>query len=91
MIKETLEAKRGISISDEAFRYAVEKAIKVGIIASDEDSLTNGFYKTRVRKPAWMRHVESELTELEVQELPETVIDLAEIAPELDFKFRITN
>ncbi|MXY29380.1 ATP-binding protein [Candidatus Poribacteria bacterium] len=90
LIKETLEAKRGISISDDVFRYAVEQAIKTGIIASDAESLTNGFYKTRVRKPAWMRHAESELTELEVQELPETVIDLAEIAPELDFKFRIT-
>ena len=90
LIKETLEAKRGISISDDVFRYAVEQAIKVGIIASDDDPLTHNFYKIRVRKPAWMRHAESELTELEIQELPETVIDLAEIAPELDFKFRIS-
>ena len=90
LIKETLEAKRGISIFDDVFRYAVEQAIKIGIIASDEGSLTNGFYKTRVRKPAWMRHAASYLTELEIQDLTETVADLAEIAPELDFKFRIT-
>ncbi len=90
LIKETLEAKRGISISDDVFRYAVEQAIKVGIIASDDEPLTNGFYKTRVRKPAWMRHAESQLTELEIQDLNEMVIDLAEIAPELDFKFRIS-
>ncbi len=90
LIKETLEAKRGISISDDVFRYAVEQAIKIGIIASDAESLINGFYKIRVRKPAWMRHTDSQLTELQVQELTETVIDLAEIAPELDFKFRIS-
>lgn len=90
LIKETLEAKRGVSIPDDVFRYAVEQAIKIGIIASDAESLTNGFYKIRVRKPAWMRHTDSQLTELQVQELTETVIDLAEIAPELDFKFCIT-
>ncbi|RKU19960.1 hypothetical protein C6500_09670 [Candidatus Poribacteria bacterium] len=89
LIKEALEAKRGVSIPDDVFRYAVEQAIKVGIIASDQ-SLTNGFYKIRVRKPAWMRHAESELTEIEIQDLAEMVIDLADIAPELDFKFRIS-
>ena len=90
LIKETLEAKRGISIPDDVFRYAVEQAIKIGIIASDAESLTNGFYKVRVRKPAWMRHAESELTETEIQDLAETVADLADVAPELDFQFRIT-
>ncbi|MYB01259.1 ATP-binding protein [Candidatus Poribacteria bacterium] len=89
LIKEALETKRGISIPDDVFRYAVEQAIKVGIIASDEP-LTNGFYKIRVRKPAWMRHAESELTEGQIQDLAEKVIDLANIAPELDFQFRIT-
>ena len=90
LIKETLEAKRSISIPDDIFRYAVEQAIKIGIIASDAESLTNGFYKVRVRKPAWMRHAESELTETEIQDLAETVADLADIAPELDFQFHIT-
>ena len=89
LIKEALETKRGISIPDDVFRYAVEQAIKVGIIASDE-SLTNGFYKIRVRKPAWMRHAESHLTEIEIQDLAEAVTDLADIAPELDFRFRVT-
>lgn len=89
LIKETLETKRGISIPDDVFRYAVEQAIKIGIIASDE-SLTNGFYKIRVRKPAWMQHAESNLTEVEIQDLAEAVADLANIAPELDFKFRIS-
>ena len=89
LIKEALETKRGISIPDDVFRYAVEQAIKVGIIASDE-SLTNGFYKIRVRKPAWMRHAESRLTEIEIQDLAEAVADLADIAPELDFRFRVT-
>ena len=90
LIKETLEAKRSISIPDDIFRYAVEQAIKIGIIASDAESLTNGFYKVRVRKPAWMRHAESELTETEIQDLAETVADLADVAPELDFQFRVT-
>ena len=90
LIKETLETERGISIPDDVFRYAVEQAIKIGIIASDDAFLTNGFYKIRVRKPAWMRHAESYLTEIEIQDLPERVADLADIAPELDFKFRIS-
>ena len=90
LIKETLETKRGISIPDDVFRYAVEQAIKIGIIASEDEFLTNGFYKIRVRKPAWMSHAESYLTEIEIQDLPERVADLADIAPELDFKFRIS-
>ena len=89
MIKETLENTRSISIPDEVFRYAVDQAIKTGIIAS-EDSFTNGFYDVRVRQPKWMRHADSHLTEMEIQDLPETVADLFEIAPELEFKFRIS-
>ncbi len=91
LIKKTLEAKRGVSIPDDVFRYAVESAIKNGIIASDDESLTetDGFYKIRVRQPAWMCHAESHLTEIEIQDLAETVSHLATIAPELDFKFRI--
>ena len=30
------------------------------------------------------------LTEIEIQDLPEIVADLADIAPELDFQFRVT-
>ena len=89
LIKETLETKRGITISDDVFRYAVEEAIKIRIIVSD-DPLTNGFYDARVRQPKWLGYAKSHLTEIEIQDLPETVADLAEIAPELDFKFCIS-
>ncbi|MDE0636960.1 MAG: DUF499 domain-containing protein [Candidatus Poribacteria bacterium] len=89
LIKEVLEEKRDISISDDAFRYAVEEAIKNGIITLD-DPLTNGFYNVRVRQPEWLGHAESHLTEMEIQDLPETVSGLGEIAPELEFKYRIT-
>ena len=37
-----------------------------------------------------MRDAKSELTEMEIQNLAEMVIDLADIAPELDFKFHIS-
>ena len=43
-----------------------------------------------MRQAAWIRHAESHLTEIEIQDLPEAVADLANIAPELDFKFHIT-
>lgn len=89
LLKEVLEEKRGISITDEVFRYAVDQAIKTGIIASD-DSLINGFYNVRVRQPKWMRHADSHLTDMEIQDIPETVVNLFEIAPELEFKFRIS-
>lgn len=89
LIKETLEVKRGISIPDEVFRYAVDQAIKTGIIASD-DSLINGFYNVRVRQPKWRRHADSHLTEIEIQDMVDVVSNLAGIAPELEFKFRFS-
>lgn len=89
LIKEALENARSISIPDEVFRYAVDQAIKTGIIASD-DSFINGFYNVRVRQPKWMRHADSHLTEIELQDMSEVVSDLIEIAPELEFKFRVS-
>ena len=43
-----------------------------------------------MRQAAWIGHAESDLTETEIQDLAEAVADLANIAPELDFKFRIS-
>jgi hypothetical protein len=88
LIKETLESKKGVSISDEQFRAAAEQAINSGLFVT-VDSLDD-FYAARVRQPAWIGHAESQLTEAEIQDLPQAVIDLLEIAPELDFKFRLT-
>ena len=88
LIKETLESTVGVSIPDDVFRIAAQQAINSGIIVSD-DPLTNELYQIRVRKPSWARHAEAHLTESEIQDLRQTVIDLADIAPELDFRFRI--
>ncbi len=95
VIKETLEAKRGISITDEVFRDAVTQAADKGFIAAAkgfiiyEGSSTEEFYNTSVRQPSWIKLTESFLTETEIQDLSETVSDLAEIAPELEFKYRM--
>ena len=88
LIKETLESQRGISISDEQFRPAVEQAISRGLFVTVDP--LDDFYAARVRQPAWMRHAESRLTETEIQDLSETVPELLAIAAELDFTFRIT-
>ena len=88
LIKETLESKRGVSISDEQFRAAVEQAISSGLFVAVEP--LDDFYAARVRQPAWIRHAESHLTEAEIQDLPQAVNRLGAIAPELDFKFRVT-
>ena len=88
LIKETLESKKGVSISDEQFRTAVEQAISSGLFVTVEP--LDDFYAARVRQPAWIRHAESHLTEAEIQDLPQAVVDLLTIAPELDFKFRVT-
>lgn len=88
LIKETLESTKGLSIPDDVFRIAAQQAINSGIIVSD-NPLTNELYQIRVRKPSWARHAEAHLTETEIQDLSDTVIDLSEIAPELDFKFRL--
>ena len=88
LIKETLESTIGVSIPDDVFRIAAQQAINSGIIVSD-DPLTNELYQIRVCKPPWARHAEAHLTDAEIQELRQTVIDLADIAPELDFTFRI--
>jgi hypothetical protein len=88
LIKETLESKRGIAIPDDVFRAAVEQAINSGLFVTVEP--LDDFYAARVRQPAWIRHAESHLTETEIQDLPQAVVDLLTIAPELAFKFRVT-
>ena len=90
MIKETLEANISISvIPDDVFLEAVKGAIDSGLIVLG-GSLTPDFYHVSVRQAAWIRHTESLLTETEIQDLAETVGDLIEISPELDFQFRVT-
>jgi hypothetical protein len=90
LIKETLEANIGISvIPDDVFLEAVKGAIDSGLIVLD-GSLTADFYHVSVRQAAWIRHTESLLTEIEIQDLAEMLADLADIAPELDFQFRVT-
>ena len=89
LIKETLESNISTTIPDHVFLEAARSAIDAGLIVSD-GSLTDNFYHVRVRQAAWIGHTESHLTEIEIQDLPEAVADLANIAPELDFKFRIS-
>ena len=89
LIKETLESNIGATIPDHVFLEAARGAIDSRLIVSD-GSLTDDFYHVRVRHAAWIGHTESYLTEIEIQDLAEMVADLADIAPELDFKFRIT-
>ena len=89
MIKETLESNIGVTIPDHVFLEAAKGAIGNGLIISD-GSLPDDFYHIRVRQGAWVGHAESYLIETEIQDLAEAVADLADIAPELDFKFRIT-
>ena len=90
LIKKTLETNIDISvIPDDVFLEAVKGAIDNGLIVLD-GSLTDNFYHVSVRQAAWVRRVESLLTESEIQDLAGTVVDLAEIAPELDFQFHIT-
>ena len=89
LIKETLESNRGVIIPDHVFLETATRAINSGLIIADVP-ITDAFYHVRVRQGAWIRHAESHLTEIEIQDLPEAVTDLANIAPELDFKFRIS-
>ncbi|MYC75109.1 ATP-binding protein [Candidatus Poribacteria bacterium] len=89
LIKETLESNIGTTISDHVFLEAVEGAIGSGLIVLG-GSLTPDFYHVSARQGKWIRHAESFLTEIEIQDLAETVADLADIAPELDFQFRVT-
>ena len=88
-VKERLESKKGVSIPDDLFRDAVQKAVDHKIITL-VDPLTDDLYRIRVKRPSWIGHTESHLTESEIQDLSETVVDLLETAPELDFKFRIS-
>ena len=89
LIKETLESNIGATIPDHVFLEVAKGAIDSGLIVLD-GSLTADFYHVSIRQAAWIRHTESLLTEIEIQDLAETVADLADIAPELDFQFRIT-
>lgn len=87
-IKERLQSKKGVSIPDEVFRNAAQKAIDHNIITL-ADPLTDDLYQVRVKRPPWTGHTESHLTEIEIQDLSGIIGDLIEIAPELDFKFRV--
>ncbi len=89
LIKETLESNIGTTIPDHAFLEAAKGAIDSGLIVLG-GSLTPDFYHVSVRQAAWIRHTESLLTETEIQDLAETVGNLIEISPELDFQFRVT-
>ena len=89
LIKETLESNISTVIPDHVFLEAAKGAIGNGLIVSD-GALTDNFYHIRVRQAAWIGHTESQLTEIEIQDLAEVVADLADIAPELDFQFRVT-
>lgn len=89
LIKETLESNIGAAISDDMFLEAVKGAIDNGLIVLD-GSLTPDFYHVSARQGKWIRHTESLLTEIEIQDLAETVADLADIAPGLDFQFCVT-
>lgn len=89
LIKETLESNIGTTIPDHIFLEAAKGAIDGRLIISDGE-LTDDFYHIPVRQAAWIGHTESNLTEIEIQDLAEAVADLADIAPELDFQFRIT-
>ena len=89
LIKETLESNIGATIPDHVFLEAAKGAIDSGLIVSD-GLLTDGFYHVKVRQAAWVGHAESGLTEIQIQDLAGTVADLADIAPELDFQFRIS-
>ena len=73
LIKETLETKRGITIPDDVFRYAVEHAVDKGLITF-EGSSTDDFYNTLVRQPSWLKLTESQLTEFEIQDLAEQLL-----------------
>ena len=89
LIKETLEANIGAIIPDDMFLEAVKGAINSSLIVLD-GSLTPDFYDVSARQGKWIRHTESLLTETEIQDLPAIVGELIEIAPELDFQFRVT-
>ena len=89
LIKEALESKRGFSITDEVFRDAVTQAAAKGLIIF-EGSLNDEFYNASVRQPKWMRHADSHITEIEIQDMVDVVSNLSGIAPELEFKFRFS-
>ena len=87
-IKDTLESKKGVPIPDSVFRYAVEQALKYKRIIADGPPV-NDYYQMPVRLPLWLGHAESRLTESQIQDFAETISDLSEIAPELEFEFRL--
>ena len=87
-IKEALASKKGVSIPDDVFRRAADEALNRKLIVTDGPPVDD-YYQTRVRQPDWVRHSESRLTEEEVQDLAERIGSLSEIAPELEFEFRL--
>ena len=73
LIKETLESNIGAVISDDMFLEAVEGAINSNLIVLD-GSLTSDFYNMSARQGKWIRHTESLLTEIEIQDLLKSLL-----------------
>ena len=88
-IKEKLESTKDIPIPDDVFRDAVNEALNRKLIVSDGQPVDD-YYQTRVREPDWVRHSESRLTETQIQDFAERIGNLSEIAPELEFQFRLS-
>ena len=88
-IKETLESTKGVPISDDVFRDAVEQAKNRKLIIL-EPAPVDDYYQSRVRLPAWVGHAESRLTETQIQDFAERIGNLSEITPELEFQFRLS-
>jgi hypothetical protein len=90
VLKETLESQKGVTIGDALFLTAAQDAINRGLLISESPLNGDDLYPIVVKQPQWIRFAEAHLTEADIQDLPERIAELTEIAPELDFRFRIT-
>jgi hypothetical protein len=93
-LKEALEQYRGQPISGDVFRRAVEGATNKGLIVATDPAMktlpaSDAILKLRVRLPQASLSAEAVLTPKQLQDLVATIAQLKQVAPDLEFAFRV--
>lgn len=93
-IKEALEQARGQAIPGDVFRQAVEGAVNKGLIALADLGIkalppADALLKLHVRLPKATLAAEAALTPKQLQDLADTIAQLKQAAPDLEFAFRV--
>lgn len=93
-LKSALEKEKSRSLPDEAFREAVGRALDARLLALLDPArglpAGKSLLDVRVRKPKALLSAEAVMSDKQIQDFAEAIVELKPAAPELAFGFRLT-